>query len=256
MLELQVQGLAQAVAGMKDFSERRFRATVATALTRTAREINAQWRERISGELDRPLPRTRTGVRSTMATAQTLAAEVAVQDRSLSGGATVADALAPSEYGGPRAAKVFERALIAAGAMPQGTVAVPTRQIELDGYGNPRRRVIVQILNQLAGGQVREGYRQVISTNAGRRGAAAKRAGVQYVAFPQDERGIGAGIYRREGRRLVPVFLYRTQAIYPRRLRLIDRARQAAPAVFARQAERALAEQLARLQLKRAGGST
>lgn len=240
--------------GLRDFSDRRFRAAVATALTRTAREVDAEWRRQFGGSLDRPTPLTRRAGIVRGATAQNLEAVVQLRDQTPSG-TSPAKYLAPQETGGPRGVKKFEAALQRAGVMLRGQRAVPGRGAKLDAYGNVSRSQIVQVLSQLAAGRTSVGYTRVIGRTQGKRDAARRRAGREYVAVTKPAGGLSAGIYARQGRDLVAVFVFVDGVGYKRRLSLVERGSRVAGMGAQAQLQIAVAQQVKRLQdkLRRAG---
>ncbi len=249
MITIKLEGLDALKAQLQGFSDRRFKAAVATALTRTAGIVRQQWRQDLQADIDRPTPLTRNAAISTRADANKLQAEVFLRDQLASGGVAPAEYIGVQERGGDRRLKRFEQALVSSGAMPAGMRAVPGRGARLDGYGNVSRGQIVQVLNQL-GGKLSVGYQQVISRNAGKRAASAARAGRQYVAIPQSRNGLPAGIYARTGRGLDGVFFYVSAVRYPRRTKLVDAAKRIGASRLDAEMKRAINEHLARLAAK------
>ena len=249
MLTIQIDGLDRLRQQLEAFSDRRFAASIATALTRTARSLQAEWKDELRSRVDRPTSLTTNAPIVRQATAQNLVAELAMRDQ-LANGTPPAQYLHPLEYGGGREHKKFERALIAQGSMPPGTYALPTDYAKRDAYGNVTRGQLVQILGQLAGGSVRAGYRRVISASATRRAQAAIRAGREYVAVLQREGKLYPGIYARVGNELRMVFSYERVTHYRRQLSLADRARGKAQQVFNREMTRAIEESAKRLAAK------
>lgn len=95
---------------------------------------------------DRPTSWTLNGVFLKPATFADPAAEIMIKDFAPKGTPAI-KYLAPGIYGGGRNVKRFERALQAAGAMPRGWYAVPTKDVKLDAFGNPPGSLITQILS-------------------------------------------------------------------------------------------------------------
>lgn len=244
---IQLEGLDALRRQLDSFSDRRFRAAVATTLTRVAGQVRQAWRTELQAELDRPTPLTRNAPISTRADATRLRAEVFLRDRLASGGITPAEYIATQEMGGDRRLRKFEQALVAAGAMPAGSRAVPGRGALLDAFGNVRRQQIVQVLNQLGGGALSVGYRQVIGRTTARRQAAAARSGRQYIALPRGNGTLPAGIYTRAGRELRAVFFFVAAVRYRRRTGLADAAKRVADSRLGAEMKRAVDEHLARL---------
>lgn len=206
------------------FSERRMKAVVATALTRTARATQAGWTRQLATEIDRPTARTQGAAGFIGARADKLQATVFLKD-SLAG-TSPAEYLRPQEQGGTRGLKKFEQALVAAGAMPAGYFTVPGRAAVRDGYGNVSRGQLVAVIRAL-GQDFSPGYQRVISKNTTRRLQAQARTGRKYMAIlPKDaaRAKVNPGIYERQpdGSRRA-VFLFKSQIAYKKRLRLVDR---------------------------------
>jgi hypothetical protein len=243
------QDFDRALRELDGFSERRLRAAMATALTRTAKAVQGGWSEELRQKVDRPTVLTTRAPVIEMATAQTLVAVVSMREQ-VSNGQPPSQYLQPLEYGGGREHKKFEKALIAQGSMPAGAYALPTDNAKRDAYGNVTRGQLVQILVQLAGGSVRDGYRRVISTSAVKRAQSAIKAGREYVAVLKQTGKLDPGIYARVGNELQMVFSYERSTFYKRQLSLGDRARRTATQVFAVEMQRAIKESAARLKAR------
>jgi hypothetical protein len=251
MIRIEVTGLQNLTQALADMSQRRLSAALATGLTRTARAIGTTWQADLRTKLDRPTPFTLRAVNVQTATAASLAASVNFGRRP-----GAAASILPAEYiatqhtGGRRRIKKFEAALQAQGSMPAGTFVVPGKHAKLDAYGNLSRGQIVQILVQL-GTAYSPGYQRVISQSAARRAASAIKRGRNYVAVLEQRGKLSPGVYQAQGDQLLPVLFYERRTSYRQRLDLIQTARQALPPIVAREFDRALAEQLTRLQAAR-----
>lgn len=242
MISIQVTGLEEAIATIKDLSERRIRAAASTALTRTAREIEKSWQRNINNSISSPSKRTREAVFLKTATAQKLEAEVKLKDRM--GGLAPAQYLLHQEMGGQRLVKKFERALIAAGAMPSGYFVVPGKGAKLDAFGNVSRGQIVQVIAQL-GAEYSPGYQRVISKDTRKRMATAAKRGRMYVAVQPGadakRQKVDAGIYERmaNGDRKA-IFLFKRGVTYQKRLSLMELAKESAVPMFNEEFAKAL----------------
>jgi hypothetical protein len=75
-VDITFKGLQELQADFKDFSERRLRAAVATAMTRTAVAVRSEMQREMAADLDRPNPYTTRNLRYTAATAKSLTAMV------------------------------------------------------------------------------------------------------------------------------------------------------------------------------------
>lgn len=250
---------------LAEFSDRRFNAALATALTRTAVQVRTEVLASMPRLLDRPTPYTLRQLRYVGATADRLAAAVGfnvatVTDqrgapigyRDLGPGETPAGKyLQPQIEGGSRRLKRLEVALKAIGALPAGWFAVPGQGATIDAYGGVSRGQIVQVLSQLRVQLVAGSQRNLA---AGARGIAAQRkaGGRFFVIRPGEGRG-QPGIYQREfiGRNVTPVFIFVKSVAYSKRFDFDRIAGGLADQVLPVQIQRSLAEQLERLRASR-----
>ena len=266
-LNLRIEGLDAVRGQLRAFSDRRYRAAVATALTRTARQVESAWQGELAGAFDRPTATTRNAVLVRRADASTLQAEVLIKDQAGPGGRAPVAWISTEEQGGERYLKKFEQALMAQGSMPAGYRAVPGPGARLDSFGNVARGQIVQVLAQL-GAQFSPGYQRVISASAAKRAAKALATGRKFVAIlpGMGKGGLKPGIYERRAGRggrsfvgprqqvergLVAVFLFVRGVRYRPRTTLMQRGRLAAQG-FSSELQRAVSESMARLQQRAA----
>ena len=251
-IDVRFGGLQEVADSIRDFSERRMRAVVATALTRTAKGLSAQWQKQIDTVLDRPVARTMSAVRIESANAGKLSAKVAVKDKAGSGMAQ-ADYLGQHEYGGSRLVKKFERALISSGAMPSGYITVPGRGAARDANGNVSRATITAVISQL-GKDFSPGYQRTISRDAVRRARSQARHGRRYIVMPVGHPSVSAGIYERgAGRVLSMVFAFKRVVGYSRKLTLQSSATGVVHVIAEAEFNRALSESVARLGARGVG---
>ena len=248
MLTIKIEGLAEVRQQLQEFSDRRFRAAVATSLTRAAKDIKESWQLQITNRIDRPVARTQSATMFVSANAQTIRSEVRVKD--LMSGTPPATYLNPQERAGSRRVKKFELALQATGAMPRGYVLVPGRGAQLDGYGNVSRSQIIAVITQL-GTDYSPGYARVIPKTVAGRLAAMARRGKSYVAVQPGEAAaakVSPGIYEKQGAALRAVFVFKRSVSYRKRLDLERKAAKEAPDIIAKEFRRAVAESFARLR--------
>lgn len=195
-IDIKVQGIKELQANLKDFSERRVRSTVATAMTRTAVMVRDQLQSRMASAIDRPTAYTRRNLRYTAATAKGLEASIGfdiVANQDMHGRVTgytnmgrgqtpVGKYMNDQIEGGPRRNKRFELALRRVGVLPAGWFAVPGERAKLDASGNQSAGEIRQILSWFDAAELVAGSTQNMRT-AGRTKRAQgtkKRAGWQY----------------------------------------------------------------------------
>ena len=81
MIDIKVTGIKELQAELQDFSERRLRAAVATAMTRTAVQVRERLRADLRTAIDRPTPYTVRQLKYAGATAQRPVARSAESSR-------------------------------------------------------------------------------------------------------------------------------------------------------------------------------
>lgn len=239
---------------LEGFSERRLRATMATALSRTAAEdVRPALKRELQVALDRPTEWTLNSLFVSPATADKLVAEVWFKDgRAASGGGTpAAFYLLPQVEGGNRRMKRFELALQAIGAMPKGFKVMPGAGAVVDSHGNMALGQIKQILAQLRAAALVGPSR----TTAGQRVAALRKAGGSFFVIRPGGK-TQPGVYQRElfGRNITPVMVFVRDAVYQKLYRFPEVAERTSSGAFPRQLDRAIVEQRARLAARGARG--
>lgn len=202
-IDIKVQGIKELQANLKDFSERRIRSTIATAMTKTAVAVRDELQRKMDSALDRPIGYTRRNLRYTAATAKGLQATVGfdiVANQDMYGKVTgytdmgraqtpVGKYMKDQIEGGPRRDKRFEIALRRVGILPAGWFAVPGECAKIDAFGNQSPGEIRQILSWFDAAELVAGSRQNMRV-AGRTKRAAgtkKKAGWQYHVIRPDQ---------------------------------------------------------------------
>jgi hypothetical protein len=208
------------------FSDRRFNAGLATALTRAAQAVKLAQQAEMRDVFDRPSPYTLGSVFVDRARADKIEARVGIANSPGGRGRAPISWLRWQINGGQRTPKAYERALMRAGAMPDDMRTVPGKFARLDAFGNISAGQIRQILSQLrielsSGAtstlpRVGKGERALIAgggkgqvvgplftsfvkdakAKQRRIDSAYRRAGGQYVAFPNGRGKLRAGIYQ------------------------------------------------------------
>lgn len=220
--EIDTSDLERVRLSYAGFSDRRFNAGLASALTGVAQGVRDDEQREIRDVFDRPTPFALGQVYVRRATAANLVAEVGVSDYPFTVGF-----LKPHVFGGRRRLKRFEKLLIGAGAMPAGTYAVPGRFARLDAFGNISAGQLRQVLSQLRieptqgatsalpavssadrrlvrNARARSGFVGPMSGTAVKNARAKvrrvetayRRAGGQFVAFPNGRGKLRPGIYQ------------------------------------------------------------
>ena len=178
---------------------------VAQGINRTAQRVKDAEQAEMRDVFSRPTPYTLGSL--FVAGARTAKPEAVVGIKDNVGGSRPATSwLRWQVFGGLRRATAFERLLMGKGAMRDDQRMVPGKFARLDGYGNISRGQLVQILSQLridsSSGSTRSLPRHTAADNAAdtKRKAgvirrAYKRAGGQYVAFPNGRGKLLPGVY-------------------------------------------------------------
>jgi len=282
-ISVKVEGLKDLQASMKDFSERRKNAAVATALTRTAVQVRDKVKGLMPTLLDRPTPYTMRQLKYVAATADKPVAAVGfgvvgiedergnlIRYQDLGAKETPAGKYLSTQIdGGSRKAKRFEKALQAVRVLPQGWLAVPGQRAKMDAFGNQSVGEMRQILSYFDAAQMTAGSTQ----NMGAKGRAKKLAGTRktagfeyFAVQPGDRRtftrasgktGTKAaqpGIYRRTlfalGSRIEPIVIFVRAANYKRRFDFYNIAKAEGDRILQAELKRAIDESAARLRAK------
>lgn len=250
-MKIEIKGLDEVRSMLKSFSDRRFNAAVATALTRTAVQARDAVYADMSRSLDRPTPYTLRSLFVRGARADRLQAETFFKDNTGGYDTPATKYLLPQVEGGAgRSIKRFERALIAKGSMPSGWHAVPAKGARLDAFGNVSRGQIMQIISQL-GTELVSGSTRTMSTDARKRINAQKRAGGRFYAVLPGQ-GKQPGIYQREftGRNVTPVFIFVQSTTYKKRFDFYGVAGRVVQDNLNRNVQQAIGEHVRRLAAK------
>jgi hypothetical protein len=187
----QFEGIDEVLKGFGGLAERGLADAGARASNTLAFGARSEWQKTAQRVFDRPVALTINAAVYRKATRERPFAEVKIRDEASKGTPPVRYLLAEVQ-GGPRAKTRFERALTAAGVLPQGMFAVPASSVQLDAFGNVPRGVHTRILSALraspTGDNTRRGPRQRARSQRGRLG---------YFALPRGEGDLPAGIYER-----------------------------------------------------------
>jgi hypothetical protein len=277
-LSIDVQGLPELRTALRDLSERRLNAGIATGLTRTAVQVRDAQRQAMTQVFDRPTPYTlnslwlqpASGNRAAAGTVQLpgptaysgrlarskfLEAQVYLKDDSAGSGTPATQYLQPQIGGGTRAMKRLEETLRAGGHLPAGWFVVPGQFAMLDAYGNVKRGQIIQVLSQLRI-TLLSGFTRGMSRSTGRARSAQRKAGGRYFVMPPGGR-TQPGVYLRSfvGNDIFPVFIFVRRVTYRPRFDFFGIAQRVAGAHLERNVTEAVAEQVQRLQAQAKAGA-
>ncbi len=187
------------------------------ALTRTAGKVKEAEVHEMRDVFRSPTPYTLSSVYVKPATSTRLEATVMLKDDATKA-VPAAKYLKAQIDGGQRGLKRFERALIAAGAMPGDYRAVPGSAAKLDAYGNMSRGQLVQILAFFRafpemGYKANMDYRGQARLARGKRG---QQGFMYFVGRPGNR--LPLGIYQRykfaNGSAVKPVLIFVRSAVF------------------------------------------
>ncbi len=218
MLSIDVRGLPEIQAALRNLASEQMPFAMATAINSTAFAVQKFEKQRIPTVFDRPTPLIQNSFRVEKATKETLTATVFIDPKRA--------VLSPHERGGSRGLKGFERILRGKGWLPAGYRAVPSRSMALDSYGNPLRAEINRLMKWAQAATGYSGQRtktqRYFCIPVGSR--AALSPGLWLEA--KGASGAGAGRYRM--RQVIPLFLFVTGVRYRERLEFVATAEQEA----------------------------
>lgn len=245
MLKISHSGasIADVIASVQGVPTRIVPYAASTALTRCAKFAADQalpdaMRRVFAG----PVPYTLKSLRTEPATKDSLSARVMVKNQAA--GVAPENFLQPEVEGGARKHKRMEAALRYAGVLRAGQYAMPGKGIDLDASGNVKGAEVRTILAAL------KGIRAVSSAQDRKTGKGLRKgrqlANALFVGKPLGG-GRPEGIWRREGQRLRPLFIFANQAPrYAKRLDFSGTVQQVALNRFRPEFEKALAAMVAK----------
>jgi hypothetical protein len=241
MLNLTRSGsIADVIAEARSVPARVIPYAAAAALTRCAVAGQVEVKRVMPEVFKGPTRYTLNALRVVPATKDKLLASVAVKDQAGQGATRPESYLLPGVEGGKRSEKRFEKALRYSGMLKRGEYAVPGAAAKLDAAGNVSRATVNQVLNALKG----------TKSQTGKKLKNALFVGTPSVGFGAKRRaraGAQAGIYRREGKRLRPLFIFTSNAPdYRQRLDFDGVVSAVVRARFAAEFERAAQDILSR----------
>jgi hypothetical protein len=248
-MQIQIKGLEELKASLSGFSDRRFDAAIATALTRAGKTAQTELKAEMLRVFDRPTPFTLNALRLWPARADKLTATVGFRDDG-TGGANANNYLMPNVEGGRRVSKRVEAALRAVGALPDGWYAVPGQGANLDSYGNMSRGQIIQILSQLRI-TMTAGHNRNMAFDARKQISAQRKAGGRFFVMRIGSK-VQPGVYQSEmiGRNITPVLVFVRQPTYQKRYAFWEKGEAIANAQLPIEIQRSVAEHIERLAKK------
>ena len=203
------QSLAEMAAQVQGVPARLIPYATATALTRCAKQAQTvDLPQAMRKAFDNPTSYTLNSLRIEPATKDKLSARVLVKTKDMTSGNAQENYLQPEVDGGKRRAKGMENALRYAGVLTAGQFVVPGGATAMDANGNVKASDIRTILSALKN-------LKAVSATRSRSGKKLSKgrqlANELFVGKPKGGNRPD-GIWRREGKRLRPLFVFVNQA--------------------------------------------
>lgn len=203
------QSLADMADQVRGVPARLIPYATATALTRCAKQAQThELPQAMRKAFDNPTSYTLNALRIEPATKDKLSARVMVKTKSDSRGNAHEAYLQPEVDGGQRGSKGMENALRYAGVLTAGRFVVPGAAAQLDANGNVKGSDVRTILKAL------KGLKAVSATRSrsGKRLAKGRQLANDLFVGKPNGGNRPDGIWRREGKRLRPLFVFTNAA--------------------------------------------
>ena len=225
MIELDIRGLPEIQAALRNLAEEQMPYALSVALNSTAFAVQRASRARLETAFDKPTPLIKGATRVEKATKQILTATVYIDPKR-------AAILQTHEQGGQRGNQLIERFLLGKGWLPNGWRAIPGTEMPRDSYGNPRKGEVNKIVAELTAS-----ISGIVGSN--------RRT---FVIRPGQRSHLSPGVYRirsrSKGQALMPLFLFVSVAQYRATLKweetVEDKARELLPDEAAKAIRRAM----------------
>lgn len=171
-MRVDIRGLPEVQRMLRSLASDQIPYAVSSALNSAAFAVQKTSKKKLETGFDRPTPLVKGATRVEKATKQSLTAKVLIDPNR-------APVIAVHEEGGQRGAQKLERYLRSKGWLASGWRAVPTDNMPLNSYGNPKQAEVNKIIAALPEiGGIRGDKRRV------------------FVILPGRARGLSPGIYR------------------------------------------------------------
>lgn len=223
-------------AALEQFSKRRLNNAVSTALTRTAKDVQAAEKQAIREQIDRPREFTVNSVAIEPATGEKLFSRVFLKVNQGSGRGA-GKYMMPQITGGSGHLRGYEVALQRKGMMPTGWRIAPGGAAKLDNFGNISKGTLDAVFRNL----VLEGPRKPPKR-------ASKRGPMRWFYLLKQRGRLMPGVYIVEGAKGPrQVLRYESSLRFKKRYDFWGVASKTAREKFPEQFNRACQESLARL---------
>lgn len=215
----------------------------AKALTFTAEEVERDLVLTMNQVFDRPTRYTFNALQKERATVASQRASVFFKG-GFGSQTPASNYLTPHVRGGGRAQKRSEKALQARGLMGNAGYTVAGQGSQLDAHGNLSGGKVKQILSQLK-------LSDPFQWETGKSKRRSTRRGADRHFVPRQGHPLAPGVYRREGRRAIPVLMFVDTVNYAKRFDFYGIANSTAKAVFPDKWASSLKREIARVRTPR-----
>jgi hypothetical protein len=213
-IHIRVEGLKEFSSKLNDLEKKQLPFAIARGLTQTAQAIKVDEIKEMKKVFDRPTPFILNSLYITPATKTNLQAVVGVKGQDSPtkhyNPKLASQILSPHIFGGERALKGFEYHLRRAHILPGDKYVVPGECAPLNRYGNISGGLITQILSAVKAHPDPYAWRTARSIKR-RKGRVTK-----YAVIPEGK-AIPPGIYKTQGRKILPVLIFARRPLYQKR---------------------------------------
>lgn len=153
--------LNKALVPLKAVAPEKWQGILQSAANETGFYVLNKYKQQMPHYIDRPVPYTLNSMFLKKATKTNPEATVQWKEWSGTGAVPAGKYLQPEVFGGNRSQKRFEKALARSGLLPEGWVAVPTKDAPKDNFGNVPGGYITKILSYLKANPDAQQNRQI-----------------------------------------------------------------------------------------------
>lgn len=225
MAQVEIRGLQELIAGIRDLQRNQLPFAMAKTLTKLAEYGKDNAVKEMQSMFDRPTPFTLNSLKVNAATKTNLVSADVLKDPSRR--QDEHHYINPAIVGGGRWFKAFEVKLFKMGVLPAGFFAVPASSFDLDLYGNFSRSKLNEILAYFDANPPTSNRRNLGALGRAKKAkGTARRYGTSYfVVNPGQATKMAPGIYQsissNFGRAVKLVFLFTRSTRYKIKLDLL-----------------------------------
>lgn len=217
--DITFKGLKKMTKDLDDMARKQIPFAMMRGINETAKEVKKAEDKKIKRVFKKPTKTTQNSVIILFAKKTKLEATVKIKDKPFSGSNfSIADYLAPQIFGGSRSRKGSEKRLQASGRMTKGRSLFPGQGTKLNKFGNIPKGHMTRIMSAVGG------HHDAQQNTT----AKSKKRNKNVIGFFVVKKGnvstkhLHPGIYKRVGRKLIPVIIYGKKPKYQVRFRFFD----------------------------------